>query len=149
MLQLLFAQFVILYVEKCQEVRSAAEWELIAPSHEDSKSQLQGPIIYQPGTTRHRLVSFQTVHYMTCPRWLPSRQTWWFLRFLTVTGFCTLIQSIVFFFFFLPTSIPSPLYAQMQRAVSAAAASPHMSYAGGIAIAICFPNVMATPFQEL
>lgn len=54
-----------------------------------------------------------------------------------------------FFFFFLPTSIPSPLYAQMQRAVSAAAASPHMSYAGGIAIDICFPNVMATPFQEL
>lgn len=100
MLQLLFAQFVILYVEKCQEVRSAAEWELIAPSHEDSKSQLQGPIIYQPGTTRHRLVSFQTVHYMTCPRWLPSRQTWWFLRFLTVTGFCTPIQSIVLFVLF-------------------------------------------------
>lgn len=67
----------------------------------------------------------------------------------TNTKHCFVVFVVFLFCFFLPTSIPSPLYAQMQRAVSAAAASPHMSYAGGIAIAICFPNVMATPFQEL
>lgn len=36
-----------------------------------------------------------------------------------------------------------------QNHLGAAAVSPHMSYAGSIALAICFPNVMDTPFQEL
>lgn len=43
----------------------------------------------------------------------------------------------------------TPLCTDAQSHLGAAAASPRTSYAGGVALAICFPNVMATPFQEL